>query len=178
MSYALVSNIRGRVSSEEGTWLSGAKISCGEVTSNALADGSYLLTNLSHGKCELEASLKGYTSIIKEVDVPENDTLEINLVLSKAVGNARIIGTVTDKDTSQPLRNGRVILILPIANRYSDIDVDGHYELSGLTAETYKLYLSVPGYEEQEAEETVAAGQTVFHNFSSRQVKMEEPPWG
>ncbi len=174
----MVSTILGRVSSKEGTWLTGAEVTCGGATSNVLADGSYSLTGLSQGTCELKANLKGYTSVTREVNLLENGTLEVNLVLSKAVGNAKISGTVTDGNSSLPLGSGRVILVLPIANRYTDIDPHGHYEFSELTADTYKLYLSIRGYEELEAEVKVAEGQTLSHNFLCRQVRVEEPPWG
>ena len=174
----MVSTIRGRVSSKGSTWLTGAEVSCGGATSNVLADGSYSLTGLSQGTCELKASLKGYTSVTEEVNLLENGILEVNLVLSKAVGNATISGTVTDGNSLLPLRSGRVIMVLPIANRYADIDLHGHYEFSELIAETYKLYLSVPGYEEQEAEVKVAECQMLSYNFSCRQVRVEDPPWG
>jgi len=144
----------------------------------ALADGSYLLGDLAPGTHDLEFSFQGYSTRRLSLQVPEKGEVKVDVVLQETIGEGKIGGTVIDSETSRPMREGKVILVLPIANKYAPISGDGHYEFSAVPPGTYKLFASVPGYEEQEAEVIVSNNEQIMRDLRCKRVKTEEPPWG
>jgi hypothetical protein len=170
--------VKGRVSSTEGTWLSGAIITCGKATTTALTDGSYTLSGLTPGAYELEARLQGYSGIRMSISIAQDEDLELNLVLTKKKGTSLIRGRVIDAETSQPLHDGKVILVMPISNRYSPINDDGRYLFSEVAEGNYSLHISIPGYVDDGVKITVPEGEPVVQDFICKSMNLEEPPWG
>lgn len=170
-----IPHIHGKVLSDGGSLLAGARVACDGGDTITLFDGTYALA-VEPGTYTLTASLKGFKSQSAEVAVGD-DTISLDFCLSQATGNSRISGTVYDRETKELLSSGTVILILPIANRYADI-IHGSYEFDGLVEDSYRLIVSADGYEDEKATVDVKDGERKIHDFSCRPVMVIEPPWG
>ena len=77
--------------------------------------------------------------------------------------NATISGTVTASDTNEPLIQAAVQATG--VSRGAATDIDGNYELT-IAPGTYTLRASYTGYEPEEVQVTVAAGQRISQSFS------------
>ena len=173
------SQIHGHLYSKENALLNGAKVSCNELETVTLADGFYVFDNLPSGNYRVVAELKGFQSETKQVSLRDNDVIVLDFYLSKALGTAKIRGRVYDKETGEPiLSGGTIILILPVSNKYADIDVKGYYEFENLSADTYSVSTSIPKYDDIETILTVSDGETVTHDFFCIPNKDVEPAWG
>ena len=73
-----------------------------------------------------------------------------------------LYGTVTDVDDGQPLPGANVFIAGTAAGAAAD--VDGNYRITGLAAGTYTVIFSFTGYQNQEIEVTVRAGQDTEQN--------------
>ena len=78
--------------------------------------------------------------------------------------DATISGTVTAADTNEPLIQAAIQVVEGVS-RGAATDIDGTYELT-LGPGTYTLRASYTGYEPQEAQVTVAAGQRLTQSFT------------
>ncbi len=172
------SKIYGRVFSEGGAILSGAKITCDGFETTALADGTYLLDGVPPGEFEVKASLQGFKPESRRVSVKDGEAAVLNFSLAAAVGAGKISGHVYDEESGEPITDGTVILILPIANKYARINKDGYYEFANLSPGDYKLSASAPEYEDCEAALTVADGESKSHGFRCKARRAVEPSWG
>jgi len=177
-SAAPKSKIVGCVLSEWANPIGAAKVTCDGQETMTLFDGSYEFENISVGNYDVSVSLKGFRPERKTVSIKENETKVVNFSLVEARGTSNICGYVRDSRTKRPLSGGRVILTLPVANRYALIDENGFYEFAGLQADTYDIWASVPGYEEIKATVVLADGETKAQDFDCKAQAIEEPPWG
>ena len=170
--------IHGHVFSHDGMILNGATLTCDGTETAALADGSYTFDDLLPGTYEIKVSLQGFQWIDKNVYVPEDGESIQDFYLSEALGSAKLYGHVIDDETKKPVNEGTAILILPVANKYSHIKMDGYYEFTDLSAGTFTISTSVPGYEDGITILRLEENETKTHEFLCKAMKIEEPPWG
>ncbi len=74
-----------------------------------------------------------------------------------------ITGTVTDAESGETIPG--VNVSIPELNIGAATDVDGEYTIEGVPAGTHTLSVSFVGYQTNEAEVTVSAGETVTQDF-------------
>ncbi|MEM2873002.1 MAG: carboxypeptidase regulatory-like domain-containing protein [Nitrososphaerales archaeon] len=173
------SRIFGHVYNEKGTPLGSAKVTCSEKKTLTLFDGFYEFKNVEPGTYTIVASLKGFKSDSKTVTVQKDDMITLDFRLSEATGTAKIYGTVYDASTKKPIASGgTIILVLPITNKYALLDKNGRYEFKDLAKDSYDLWASIPGYEDEKATITLAEGEEKIQDFFCRHVVNIEPPWG
>jgi hypothetical protein len=170
--------ISGHVFSHNGMILNSAKLTYDETETTTLADGSYTFNDLLPGTYEIKVRLQGFQSIDKNVYVPEDGESIQDFYLSEALGSARIYGHVVDNETGKPVNEGTVILILPVANKYSHIEMDGYYEFTNLPAGTFTISTSIPGYEDVVTILRLEESETKMYEFLCEAIEIEEPPWG
>lgn len=176
-----ISNARivGHVYSERGAMLGSAEVTCNGRKTTVLFDGSYEFRNIEPGTYAITASLRGFKTESKTVTIQKDEVTTLDFHLSHAIGTAEISGTVYDAETRRPITSGgTVILILPIANKYSPLDRNGHYEFNDLVEDSYDLWTSIPGYDDGKATAKVAEGEKKVQDFFSRPTMSVEPPWG
>jgi len=170
--------IFGRVFSHNGMILSGATLTCDGTETATLADGSYTFNDLKPGTYDIKVRLHGFQSIDKNVRVHEDEDSIQDFYLSEAVGSAKICGHVIDDATRKPVNQGTVILILPVANKYSNIEMDGYYEFTNLPTGTFTISTSLSGYEDVETILRLEENETKKYDFLCKAIEIEEPPWG
>jgi len=159
--------------------LRGAAVACGEIETKTLADGSFSLDSLDLGTYKVTVGLQGFNTASKAVTLKKGEEVTLDFSLSRATGTAKIHGRVYDVESKKAIgKAGSVILILPVANKYKDIDRNGHYEFENLPAGTYKILTSIPGYGSHDTSLKVTEGEKVTYDFPCRPIDIEEPPWG
>ncbi len=169
--------LSGHVYSTGKSSLKGAKVMCGDIETTTLADGAYFLKGLPVGTLELKAWLQGYQLKTKRLIVKDEETQVVDFYLPEASGTAAISGHIYD-DARNPITNGTVILVLPIANKYAHLDANGYFAFKNLPADTYTLCTSMPGYEDCKAVVEVAEQEKKTYDFVCKAQNIEEPPWG
>lgn len=168
----------GHIYSKSGAILNGAKVMCNGFETLTLADGLYLFDDLPSGTYEVTVSLKGFQSESKKISVRDDEVAVLDFHLSAAVGTSKIRGRVYN-DSNKPIGDGgTVILILPIANRYAPIDVNGYYEFTGLPSGIYTLYTSILEYIDCNIELGLADGELKTYDFYCKKRRVLEPPLG
>ena len=173
------SKISGHVYSVDGAVLNSAKVACDGMETKTLADGFFVFDGLTAGTYDVKVSLQGFKSTSRSISTQEGEDVVLDFCLPKALGTAKIEGYVYDVESKEPIEEGgTVILILPVANRYKDIDRDGYYKFENLSADTYKILTSIPGYEDQEVTLTVIDDEIKTNDFLCKIQEIEEPPWG
>lgn len=176
---SLSSGISGDVKSVDGILLSNARVSCNEVETRTLADGTFAITNLEPGTYDITVSFQGHESITKSVSIQEGDVTKLSFCLPKFVGAGRIFGHVYDSDSKKIVqKGGSIILVKPIVNEYGQIDQDGHFEFKNLPAGTYKILPSISGYVSNSVTLEITDGEAKKHDFIVKSLDVVEPPWG
>ncbi|VVB93436.1 Carboxypeptidase regulatory-like domain protein [uncultured archaeon] len=171
--------INGHVYSEGGSALGSAGIACNGGKSVTLFDGAFELENIAPGTYSITASLKGFKSQTNTVTVEKDRTATIDFYLPQAAGTSKICGTVYDAGTGRPVASGgTVILILPVANKYANLDKEGRYRFINLVGDGYNMVTSVSGYEDGKATIDVGEGKKEIQDFHCKPVLPVEPPWG
>ncbi len=175
-----MARVSGHVHSSNKAALKDAEVTCSGRKTRTLADGFFSLNGLPAGKAKLEVTLQGFKSTSKTVTLREGKETTAHFRLSPDTGEAKICGYVYDSETKKTVRGGgTVILVLPMANKYAHVDSKGFYEFASLPKGSYKLVVSVQGYEENVATVTVnRENETKNHDFFCRAQEVEEPPWG
>lgn len=164
---------------EKGNPLGSAKVTCNEKKTITLFDGFYEFKNIEPGTYTITASLKGFKSQSKVVNIQKNDIINLDFRLSEAKGTAKIYGTVYDIETKKPVTSGgTIILILPVTNRYALLDKNGRYEFNDLAEDSYDLLASIPGYEDERVTVKLVEGEKKTQDFFCRPVMNIEPSWG
>lgn len=172
------SRICGRVFSYSGMILSGATLTCDGTEIATLADGSYTFSDLKPGNYDIKVRLHGFQSIDKNVRVHEDEDSIQDFYLSEALGSAKIYGHVIEDATGKPVNQGTVILILPVANKYANIEKDGYYEFTNLPTGTFTISTSLSGYEDVDTILRLEENETKKYDFLCKAIEIEEPPWG
>ena len=173
------SGISGDVKTIDGILLSNAKVSCNEVETTTLADGTFAIANLEPGTYDITISLQGHKSITKSVSIQEGDVTTLSFCLPKSVGAGRIFGQIYDSESKEIVqKGGSIILVKPIVNEYGQIDQNGHFEFKNLPAGTYKILPSINGYISRCVTLEVTDGEVKQHDFIVRPLDVVEPHWG
>ena len=176
---SLFSGISGNVKSVDGILLSNARVSCNDVETTTLADGTFALANLEPGTYDITVSLQGHESITKSVSIQEGDVTTLSFCLPKSVGDGRIFGYVYDSDSQKIVqKGGSIILVKPIVNEYGQIDQNGHFEFKNIPAGTYKILPSISGYVSNCVTIEVTDGEVKQQDFIVKLLDIVEPPWG
>ena len=171
--------ISGDVKTVDGILLSNAKVTCNDVETTTLADGTFTIANLEPGTYEISISLQGHKSITKSVSIQEGDVTTLSFCLPKSVGAGRIFGQIYDSESKEIVqKGGSIILVKPIVNEYGQIDQDGHFEFKNLPAGTYKILPSINGYISRCVTLEVTDGEVKQHDFIVRPLDVVEPHWG
>ena len=171
--------ISGDVKTVDGILLSNAKVTCNDVETTTLADGTFTIANLEPGTYEISISLQGHKSITKSVSIQEGDKTTLSFCLPKSVGAGRIFGQIYDSESEEIVqKGGSIILVKPIVNEYGQIDQNGHFEFKNLPAGTYKILPSINGYISRCVTLEVTDGEVKKHDFIVRPLDVVEPHWG
>ena len=171
--------ISGRVRSKDGAMLQGAEVTCNQIRTRTLADGSYILKDLRPAEYKVTISLQGFKPTSRSIIIRGGEDVVQDFLLTGATGTARIYGQVLDAESKKIANQmGTVILILPTTNRYRNVDEDGYYEFDNLPAGRYAVSTSISGYEDESAVQPIAEGETKKIDFFCRPRRTEEPPWG
>ncbi|NJD75826.1 MAG: carboxypeptidase regulatory-like domain-containing protein [Candidatus Methanoperedens sp.] len=171
--------ISGHVYSESGSALGSAGINCNGNRSVTLFDGAFELGNLAPGTYSVTASLKGFKSQTSTVTVEKDKTAIIDFYLPRAKGTSKICGIVYDAGTGKPVASGgTVILVLPVTNKYSNLDKEGRYFFTDLAGDGYNIVTSVSGYEDGKVMVDVEEGREKVQDIYCKPVLPVEPPWG
>ena len=171
--------ISGRVRSKDGAMLQGAEVTCNQIRTRTLADGSFILKDLRPAKYKVTISLQGFKPTSRSIIIRGEEDVVQDFLLLGATGTAKIFGQVLDAESKKTAnRMGTVILVLPTANRYRNVDEDGYYEFDNLPAGRYAVSTSISGYEDENVVQSIAEGETKKIDFFCRPRRTEEPPWG
>ena len=171
--------ISGDVKTVDGILLSNAKVTCNDVETTTLADGTFALANLEPGTYDITVSLQGHESITKSVSIQEGDVTTLSFCLPKSVGAGRIFGQIYDSESKEIVqKGGSIILVKPIVNEYGQIDQNGHFEFKNIPAGTYKILPSISGYVSNCVTIEVTDGEVKQQDFIVKLLDIVEPPWG
>ncbi|USK33343.1 S8 family serine peptidase [Bacillus sp. F19] len=104
-------------------------------------DGSFTMRH-SAGEFTLRAESYGYVSSEQRVKIPKDGTLDANFIL-KPASKGTVNGTVTNKQTGQPLANATLSLIEDAVIQPVQTDENGHFSITAYEG-TYTLHVSAP----------------------------------
>ena len=172
-----IGDIQGSVLSELGSLIGSAGVACNGKKTITLFDGTFCLKDIEPGTYTITASLKGFKSQSRQVTIGKDSKTAVDFRLSLAHGTSKISGMVYDAETKKPLTCGTVIMILPLTNRYAQIN-NGFYEFDALVGDSYDLVTSLEGYENGKATVAVKENERIKHDFSCKQAVVVEPLWG
>ena len=176
---SLSSGISGDVKSVNGVLLSNARVSCNDIETRTLADGTFTIANLETGTYDITISLQGHESITKTVSIQGEDITELSFCLPKSVGTGRIFGQVYDSESKEIVQKcGSIILVKPIINEYGQIDQNGHFEFKDLPPGTYKISPSISGYVSNCISIELTDGEVKKHDLIVKSLDIVEPHWG
>jgi hypothetical protein len=175
---AATSKISGYIRSVDKRALKDARVACHGMETRTLANGSFAFQDLDPGTYKVRVTLQGYKPTSKTVSTYSGEETSVEINLRSSTGTAKICGHVYDAESKKPIRQGTIIMILPVANKYRDVDGNGYYEFPCLSSDTYKIVTSITGYEDGNATLKVANGENKNHDFLLKTMRVEEPPWG
>jgi len=154
-------SISGFVKSDAGAWLIGAnvtiRVGLSTITVPSNDTGFYNLDNLPEGTYSLTASLNGfYSNTTTNIPVTRGDRTEnINFTLFQKP--SRLYGVVKAGTLLLPGVNISVVG----TSLYNISDYEGAYQLVNMTAGTYNISASLPGYVTNITEVVVPAGSDI-----------------
>ncbi|PAE37300.1 S8 family serine peptidase, partial [Bacillus sp. 7884-1] len=133
-----------------------------EATVSVLESGRSVATNPSDGSYDmihpageftLRAETYGYNSEDQQVNIPADGPLEVNFTL-KPTPKGTVSGTVTNKQTGQPIANATLSLIEDAVIQPVKTDENGHYSITTYEG-TYTMHVSAPFYYGQDTTITI-----------------------
>src|SRR6266702_67066 len=153
--------ITGTVKTTAGAAISGATVSNGTVTATTTTAGVYTLSNVRAGINTVTASKTGYTTVSHPVTAPKSGTVTVDFILSTAVVNGTITGTVKNSATGAVISGATV----SDGTASTSTNTSGVYSLS-VAAGSYTVTASKTGYATSSLPATVTSGGTTTLNFS------------
>jgi hypothetical protein len=160
------SKIRGFVRIRGVVWKGKIVITCDDMSTETLYDGSFEFPQVKAGQHTVTAQVRGYKSQSKSVEVSADEGASVDFDLVEEEGTAKIYGYVYDGETGKPITQGHLSLNLPIANKYVDIDGKGYYEFTNLRPDTYDIWVVPRGrFEEQKVCVTLKEGEVKRQDF-------------
>lgn len=153
------SELRGRISNEDDEPVSGARILVGAQATLSDTDGRYQTSGLPEGTARFELTHPAYPSRLREVEIEEGMN-ELDVVLPAGV---EVSGRVIN-GSGEPVAGVRVEMEraeLRHQLRYQTVsDAEGAFELSAVTAGTYRLEARRPGWAPATREPLVVGEQS------------------
>jgi hypothetical protein len=157
-------NIAGTVKDDAGVAILGATVVVEEADLSAItdADGYYLLENIPAGTYDVAASAYNYypqaaTVIVEKGKIATQDFTP--QAIQTYTVSYTVSGTVTDKDTEEPIVGAMVII--KGTGWSATTEDDGSYSISDVEAGTYDITASKSGYINQTETITVEDDITV-----------------
>jgi bacillopeptidase F len=127
------------------------------------ADGSFTMRHPA-GEFTLRAESYGYYSLDQRVNIPKDGTLDVNFTL-KPTPKGTVNGTVTNKQTGQPLGNATLSLIEDALIQPVQTDENGHFSITAYEG-TYTLHASAPFFYGQDITISIPANGKSEQNFA------------
>jgi hypothetical protein len=142
--------------------MSGSKITASTLTDR---DGRYQMVAKA-GSYTIAVEKEGYASVTQNINLPENEVIPFNTVISSDIGV--VYGEVTNSKNGEKLA-GVSLQVVSTTNPLLEIspvitDKIGTYRLS-LSPGTYEITATLDGYDTASASITLAALQTFPKNF-------------
>ncbi|EPD53130.1 hypothetical protein HMPREF1210_00861 [Paenisporosarcina sp. HGH0030] len=131
------------------------------VTTNPI-DGSYVINSHPSGEFTLRAETYGYESADQRVTIPKNGTVEANFTLNP-IPKGTVSGTVTNKQTGEPLANATLSLLEDALIQPVQTDENGHFSITAYEG-TYTLHVSGPIYHSQDLTITILESGNIEQN--------------
>ncbi len=122
------------------------------------SDGSFNLLHAA-GDLTLQADAYGYQPSQKDVQLPEDGTVETNFTLDP-IPQGEITGTVTNDQTGEPIEGATLMLLEDAAIEPVETGEDGTYAIEAYEGE-YTLKVMAPNYHSTEVPVTIEADSTV-----------------
>ncbi|WP_045519063.1 S8 family serine peptidase [Neobacillus niacini] len=135
----------------------------GRSVATSPEDGSYSMTYPA-GEFTLRAEAYGYSSADQRVKIPKDGTVEANFTL-KPLPQGTINGTITNKQTGQPIANATLSLIEDAIVQPVQTDENGRFSITAYEGD-YTLHVSAPFYLNQDIRITVPANGNIEQNVS------------
>ncbi|MBA4494940.1 S8 family serine peptidase [Paenactinomyces guangxiensis] len=142
----------------------GARVSVletGQSVSTNPADGSYSITH-PVGEYTLRAETYGYRSVDQSVNIPADGTTEANFTLHP-IPKGTVSGTVTNKQTGQPVAGATLLLMEDAAIQPIQTDENGHFSITAYEG-TYTLHVTAPHYYSQDVNITIPGNGNIEQN--------------
>jgi len=126
-------------------------------------NGEYSL-DCNSGKYDLKITADGYKSHSDTITLEEGEEKEYNAKLEKEEEeNSKIYGTVTDKETEDPISEARVRIYNKNKDYYATTNDEGYYEVTCYSGH-YTIEIMKSGYRTYNGEEDVGEEEEVEHN--------------
>lgn len=125
------------------------------------ADGSYSLMQPTGGYT-LKAESYGFYSKTQTVEVNKDETSMANFTLEE-IPKGTLEGTITDKQTGDPVKGATVSLAEDAAITPVETDENGHYSLKAYEGD-YTMHVSAPNYYSKDVNVTVKGDDTTTQN--------------
>ena len=148
---AVTGTIHGTIFDESGKPLSRAMVVLKQADGNqqqivSSDEGIFLFTDLDSGEVEIQATLSGYITQSKSLEIGAGDDLVVEFMLQKEELRSTIMGTVMDGDTGEPVENA---LISIGDGEFSATTSElGQYLIHDIPAGSLTLKVSKVGYRE------------------------------
>ena len=155
-------------SSSGGAAISGATVQvmqAGVVKSSAttLANGSYSITNLAAGGYDVQVSVSGFGTALKNsVTVSAGQTATANFSLSSP---GSVTGKITQPDGVTGIAGASVqVFVGSAAGSSATADAGGNYSITGLNADSYTLEAGAAGYVTSSQSVSISGGAATTAN--------------
>ncbi len=161
---ATTGTINATVQDQNGNALSGATVSCGDITATTDTDGTATLSKVEAGdSLEVSATYNGDTGS-NTVNLTAGSSADVTITITLTTGTI----TATVKDQNSNAITGAEILFVSGGDDVTWTDNgDGTYTSSSIAAGTYQIYASLDGSESTTADVTVVAGQNVAASITT-----------
>lgn len=170
--------IVGYIYTTKGRPIAGASVKCDRAEKITLFDGSYKF-QVDPGWHIINVYLEGFMKQEKEIFIEENEEMRLDIQLEENIGDSKIYGYITDKETGKHIVDGMVFIIRPTSNRNSKIDLHtGYYEFNELTSGTYNVWTSIIQYKDEKFVISIGQHESIRHDFQVMKKEDEEVPWG
>ncbi|TCS95440.1 bacillopeptidase F [Hazenella coriacea] len=126
------------------------------------ADGSYEINHAS-GSYTLRAETYGYRAVDQRVEIPTDGVADTNFVL-QPIPKGNIKGTVTNKQTGQPIADAKLLLMEDAAIQPVTTDANGNFTLQAYEG-TYTLRIQANSYVTQDVQVTVTGNSDANKNI-------------
>jgi hypothetical protein len=153
--------ITGTVTDTSGTALSGATVSCGNISVTTQANGTYTLANVPAGMQTVTALLTGFQTGTQGVNVTAGGTSVANFSLTPTASTGTVTGKITNLATGGILSGATV----KWGSMAVSTNTSGVYTISNVTSSNQSLTASATGYLPRSGSVNVAAGATATLNF-------------